>query len=273
MCTPAHAGTRSAGGRLEPMARLSQGISRHSAQLLDVLLATCACPGPGSPALGPIWADEAMNRAYGLLRLVAARKHQDRASGNNPVAAQIERALAEDLAMQFWALAVEDTGQILPCSRILRDVLSDLNELFGMTAGDVTLRTDLEPVSLSACKRRALVLAATELVINALLHAFQGRSGGLIEVTLRRLRTDAICLCVTDDGIGFADGLPKLDCGSAGGLAQILDADLTYHRADGRTTAMIAFASSWTPLQGGSVRCGCGSAWNPGSDSISVQVG
>jgi two-component sensor histidine kinase len=63
---------------------------------------------------------------------------------------------------------------------VLREIVRDLVTLFGPTAGDIELHLNIERVALAAYRRRALVLAASELVINALLHAFKGRSGGLI---------------------------------------------------------------------------------------------
>ena len=50
----------------------------------------------------------------------------------------------------------------------------------------VRIDTDIERMALSADKRRALVLTASELVVNALTHAFRGGSGGRIGVSLRR---------------------------------------------------------------------------------------
>jgi len=47
-------------------------------------------------------------------------------------------------------------------------------------------------------------------------------------------------LCVADNGIGFTDLPPNLECWVAAGLAGLLEADLAYDRLAGRTIAEIA---------------------------------
>jgi two-component sensor histidine kinase len=94
---------------------------------------------------------------------------------------------------------------------------------------------------LPSYKRRALVLAAAELVVNSLLHAFHGRGRGLIDVSLSVHGTESATLLVADDGIGFTAIRPNLDCGVAAGLAGLLEADLAHERKSGRTIAEIAF--------------------------------
>jgi two-component sensor histidine kinase len=150
-------------------------------------------------------------------------------------------ALARDLAALFMSLQTESEAAELPCSRMLRNVVADLAALFGSVAGDVILTTHIERVSLPAYKRRALVLAATELVINALLHAFRGRRQGRIEVSLTLLGPALAYLRVSDDGIGFSSKPSDYCGGIAARLADLLETDLVYYRTGIGTAALLVF--------------------------------
>jgi hypothetical protein len=235
------AASRAARSRFEDMVLLADEPSRHGDTVLAVLLA--AVPPKqqlGSSVLQPLWAEEAMHRAFGLMRLVANQADRNVAADRTPLVTSWERDLARDLAAQFGSLQAGDEREIRPCSCVLRNVVADLCALFG-GAANIGLRTDIERMALPAFKRRALVLAAAELVTNAILHGFPARSGGQIEVSLTSFGAAHVCLRVADDGVGFIGKLPNLHCGIAAGLAGLLEADLTYDRRNGWTAAEIAF--------------------------------
>jgi two-component sensor histidine kinase len=95
----------------------------------------------------------------------------------------VEHGLAHDVANQLRSLDLGSDTADAPCSDLLRDVVADLVALFG-GGGDadrVILATQIEPLHLPPYKRRALVLATLELVMNGLLHAFPRREFGRIE--------------------------------------------------------------------------------------------
>jgi hypothetical protein len=239
------------GSRFETMALLSGEQSRHGSTVLAVLLA--AVPPKqqgGSSVLQPLWAEEAMHRAFGLMRLVANQTDRNDSTDRTPLLTGWEVGLAQDLAAQFRSLETGDDRRVRPCSGVLRNVVADLCALFG-GAANIGLRTEVERMALPAYKRRALVLAAAELVTNAILHGFPAGSGGQIEVSLTSFGAAHVCLRVADDGVGFIENLPNLDCGIAAGLAELLEADLTYDRRNGWTAAEIAFpARMGSPAQG-----------------------
>jgi len=219
--------------RFETMALLAGKLPARSGDLLGILLPSAAAMNDwGSDVLRPLWAEEAMHRAYGFVRLVDARNRRRVSTDEN--------STAHDLAARFRALEAVDERQELPCSAILRDVVTGLGLLFGCPA-NIVLKTSVEHISLPAYKRRALVLAAAELVSNALLHAFKGREAGIITVGLTAHSAEFACLRVADNGTGFTDQAPNLTCGVAAGFAGLLEADLTYDRAAGWTIAEIAF--------------------------------
>lgn len=227
--------------RFEALALLAGRVPPKAGDLLGVLLAsTFPVSGGGCEVLRPLWAEEAMHRAYGFMRLVHARNHRGALSAENPFVAGLADTIACDLAIQFRELEPGAEREVLPCSAILRDVVTGFGALFGGPA-NVTFRTRIEDVVLPAYKRRALVLAAAELVSNALLHAFRGRRTGRVEVDLTTTGRDAACLRVADNGIGFTDLPPNLECGVASGMAGLLEADVAYDRLAGWTIAEIAF--------------------------------
>jgi len=230
--------------KFESLAVLTHTVPSSARELIGVLLAATVLTGDGgSEVLRPLWAEEVMHRAYGFVRLVDARNSRRSSPRMSPGFVGLDCIVARDLAARFRELELDGEREPRPCAAILREVVAGLGVLFGRPAGIIVV-TAIEPVSLPSYKRRALVLATTELVFNSLLHAFRGRVTGLIDVCLTVHGTEAASLSVADDGIGFAGARPNLSCGVAAGLADLLEADLAYDRNDGRTIAQIAFPLS-----------------------------
>jgi two-component sensor histidine kinase len=215
--------------RLEIIAAKSRRLGlRRMGNLVGLLIGEAATVSrSGSQVLCPLWTEELTHRAYNMLRLSKTLEPAKRNRHNYASDIDIECALARDLATQYRLLVEGSECDIVPCSVILRGIVSNLVELFGSDR-NVALRTDIEPVSLPAYQRRALVFAASELVINALRHAFRGRRQGRIVVVLRILNYQHARLTVADDGIGCDIGPAEAERGVAGGLAGVLNADLLY---------------------------------------------
>jgi hypothetical protein len=232
--------------RFEGLAVLAHALPATKGDLLGILLSGMSrAGGGGCDVLRPLWAEEAMHRAYGFLRLAHARARRCGLTTNGvPVdqatACDREYGVARDLAARFAVLEAGEDCAARPCAAALCDIVAGLEVLFGRPAG-VAVVTGIQAMSLPAYKRRALVLAANELVINSLLHAFPGHRTGVIEVSLTGHGTELASLRVADDGIGLADAQPNLDCGVAASLADLLEGELTYERTNGRTIATVAF--------------------------------
>jgi hypothetical protein len=216
--------------RLRQIVDLDPAVTlRPMVKLLAVLLPCSrpACSG-GGEVLRPLWAEEAMHRSYNFLRLVF-RQAPGRGPGKG-LTHMAELCLATDLAALYGSLAAVPERQVVSCSPVLREIVRDLVALFGPTAGDIELHVNIERVALAAYRRRALVLAASELVINALLHAFEGvRTGGLISVELLLIDGWRARLRISDDGVGCGNCRIGAGCGVAGGLASLLESELVYH--------------------------------------------
>ena len=190
----------------------------------------------------PIWVEEALHRACGTLRLIL-RLHQ--AGRREREGWAVEHVLASEITDAVRSLATGCEFDQAPCSRILRDVVRNTVSLFEPAFGDVDIVTVIEPVTMPAYRRRALVLLAVELVMNALLHAFAGRPGGLIKVALQKLDERHAFLQVSDDGTGIGERIDPDPGSVACGLARVLDAPLVYWRGlASPTIAEIAFRTS-----------------------------
>jgi two-component sensor histidine kinase len=219
-------------------------ISRQA--MLGVLLdATLAFTRGGRPVLTALWSDEAMQRAYNIIRLIVELERQATFSCGDSLGAATEYRVAMGLAEVFRSLVVRDDNEVRSCSDALRTAVRNLVELFGPVVGQVQVRTSVERIALPAFKRRALVLAACELVINALRHGFAGRSVGCITVTLCRTKCGQGWLGVADDGWGIPTSNSPQPCGIVFDLAALLESDVVYGAAkDGGTFAEIDFPIS-----------------------------
>lgn len=223
----------------EEIASAAARISRQRLKLLGILLAASSptlCGGP--PVLRPIWATEALHRAHGMVRLVARLERKAPRRSKLSDSLEFENKLGVDLASIFGSLTIAHSAEPRACSRPVRDVARNLVELFGPGVGQVTLVTSVERLALPAFKHRALVLIASELIINSLLHAFENRPAGHIMLRLDRLNCGVARLAVTDDGCGLFGSAPHppARCGVINDLADLLQSDVMYRSASGGGT-------------------------------------
>jgi two-component sensor histidine kinase len=181
-----------------------------------------------------------MHRAYNFMRLIDAGSSVDELASEHRLTCGKTDTIARNLAARFKDLETRDEREVLSCAAVLRDVVTGLVLLFG-SPRNISVETRVTDVALPAYKRRALVLAAAELVANALLHAFRGCQAGRLEIDLNAGSKGDACLRVADNGIGITGRRPNLHCGVASGLADLLEADLTYDRTAGWTIAEIGF--------------------------------
>ena len=108
-----------------------------------------------------------------------------------------------------------------------QSLLNYLWRAHGTAASGVRLVTDLEPVPLSVNAAVPCGLILNELVSNALKHAFRGRAGGEVTVSLRGSPEGGVCLQVRDNGTGLPAGLDWRQADTLGlHLVQILAGQL-----------------------------------------------
>ncbi|WP_188912740.1 PAS domain-containing protein [Aureimonas endophytica] len=71
----------------------------------------------------------------------------------------------------------------------------------------VRINVDCDAVDIDVDRAARIGLLFSELLTNALKHAFAGRDEGLVEARLKMLSSGVIRLTVTDDGVGLRPGL------------------------------------------------------------------
>jgi hypothetical protein len=200
--------------------------------VLQVLLAA-ASPSPTDESVGPrlLWAEEGMHRAYCMLKLVMALRDSGRWTR---CGASRRTALdrARDIAMTYRSLAEAEEGRVVPCAPLLETLVVDLLELFGPTVGDVSVELVIDRVALPGRQRRALILIASELVVNTLLYEFRGRRHGSIHVALERLDHAQVRLRVCNNGKRASSLLANVTPGAAENLASFLGAPMRYYQTD-----------------------------------------
>jgi two-component sensor histidine kinase len=162
-----------------------------------------------------LWAADAVHRAANLAQLASAMTRisaEDADDRQRKAMALHARVLSEAYA----ELASAPVGpEHAPCAELIERIASRLVGLFGKGARGVALRCSANELWLTGDRRRALVLFASELVINALKYAFPEK-GGTIAVTLTIDGAFAE-LIVEDDGIGMGPAARP------GGGSRILD--------------------------------------------------
>jgi two-component sensor histidine kinase len=192
--------------------------------------------------LQQLWIEEALQRAGNFIELAHRLDQRGQAEHRNRAAQCMETANAAALAGWYRALDRESEGRLEPCSRVLRAITCGVVELFGPAAGDIAVETRIRSVTLPAFKRRALVLACSKLLFNALRHGFRDRSQGVISVGLSLADDGRGSLTVADDGLGFCRIGATPDGEIAADLARLLEGELRYpERPPFSTTAEIQF--------------------------------
>jgi two-component sensor histidine kinase len=181
-----------------------------------------------------VWGEEAIHRAGNLRQLaISLERLLDRGrieTGDRP--RTIRRANA--LARAYQTLDMADEPGPDSCAEALRDIAAGLVEIFGHTVGSLVLSMEIQPISLAGEGRRALLLAVSELVVNALRHAFIGRRTGVLQI---RLDHDQACqeaaLFVADDGVGPGDLTQGggHGCSIVRDLADVLDGDVVWRQS------------------------------------------
>jgi two-component sensor histidine kinase/PAS domain-containing protein len=121
-------------------------------------------------------------------------------------------AIARVKAIGASHLALQDSHDLKTVSLdvTLRELCAHFAELH--PACEVDCRVDGSP-TLSADRAIPLGLIISELVTNALRHAFNGPGGGLVRVDVRRDGADLV-VRVIDDGAGMAEGVARAGLGS-----------------------------------------------------------
>lgn len=180
--------------------------------------------------LWPAWASEAVTRAEGLLTLLALLD-RSRRGGSGRLGRRLDLDLARSLGSHYQTVQAAPARVPVPCSPILRDTAAALVSLFGNVAGGPALRTDIACLMLPGFQRRALVLAASTLVIGALIHGVAAAGTDVLDITLRHDRHIARLQVTVQDPVWAAG--PALAAARA--MVDLLEGELRLEDAGRRT--------------------------------------
>ena len=167
------------------------------------------------------------------------------------------RAVLQDVThrVRSMALVHEKLYQSADMVRVefaeyAQSLLGYLWRAHGTAASGIRLALDMEPVPLSVNAAVPCGLILNELATNALKHAFRGRDGGEVTVSLRRNPEGRVCLRVRDNGAGLPAGLDWRRADSLGlRLVQILAKQLcaTVEVQSGAGTEFLVSFGGRTP--------------------------
>lgn len=133
------------------------------------------------------------------------------------IALESARSRVHAIASAHRRLRLGGDLETASADEFLEAVLEDI----AATAADarnVTLRGEFEPIVVNARDATTIGILVSELVTNAVKHAFPGGRPGTITVTLRRDAAGIPMLEVVDDGVGIAgEGEP-----GEGGLGSVI---------------------------------------------------
>lgn len=92
----------------------------------------------------------------------------------------------------------------IPLGAYVSRIASTIGHLDGRRS--VRVNVDCDAVEVNVEKAARIGLLFSELLTNALKHAFEGREEGLVEARLKMLSSGVIRMTVTDDGVGLPEG-------------------------------------------------------------------
>ena len=229
--------------RMQQMVIASARLSTARYRILGLLLGAANPESSGGHAvLKPLWANEAMHRAYQMVRLTQLLDGRMPLNSSSPIVGELEQRNAASLADALLSLRIVRDGEIVACSEAMRDVARNSVELFGPIAGGVVVKTDIERLELASYKRRALVLLAGHLVIDAISHSALNQGGGYILVQVNRLGTSVGRLVVQFGGHPLPLEMSDQSCGVIDDLCNLVEAKMMRRAIDeNRTIAEIEF--------------------------------
>ncbi|RFC63136.1 PAS domain-containing protein [Fulvimarina endophytica] len=96
-------------------------------------------------------------------------------------------------------------SETIPLGAYVSRIASTIGHLDGRRS--VRVNVDCDAITLKVDRAARIGLLFSELLTNALKHAFEGRNEGLVEARLKMLSSGVIRLTVVDDGIGLKEGV------------------------------------------------------------------
>jgi hypothetical protein len=209
--------------RFERLAAAAEHLPRWPG-LLEILVGAAA-PGSwgGREVLWPLWADEAMHRAHRLMHLTQRLEREMAQRGNRTTWPTSRVGNAMVLADSLAELRIVDDREEVPCSGLLGEIALGLLQVFKLPGADVEARIVLEDMVLPAYKRRALILATSALVMQAIINAMDSGCAPAISINLGARGNGQWRLAITERDVCADDDACECD-DIVDGLADLLEA-------------------------------------------------
>lgn len=118
----------------------------------------------------------------------------------------------------------------LDVKEYINDLSNTLIKSYAKDSAGISLKLDVEDISLQVKLAVACGLVINELLTNSLKHAFTGRDGGEIRIALRKKDGEEMEMVYSDNGTGLPEGL---DMGSARTLGLRLVRSLVLRQLGG----------------------------------------
>lgn len=172
-----------------------------------------------------------LSMIVGMIRLQA--RQSDARADFGTLARRIE--LLQLLYEELGKTSVAGSNEApISLGAYLTRVASAIAHLDGRRGVRVNVNAEAITVRFETATRLGLLVS--EILTNALQHAFEGRDSGLVEVSLRELSGDVIRIQISDDGIGLPDDVDWPNDGALGShivreLALGLDSKVVVTRA------------------------------------------
>lgn len=186
--------------RFETLACGAATISDNRRGMLGALVGTTLPPvHHGVPALRPLWANEAIQRACDFAALFGwVERDQSRASPSSQ-ALETEWRLVHELTSLYASLDHDDDTILYACSHAIRFAARDHVELFGLGKNPMRVCTAVDRLALPAYRQRALILITCRLVIEALLRIATRHGPARLVVLMAVESSETATLSVTQD--------------------------------------------------------------------------
>jgi two-component sensor histidine kinase len=192
---------------------------------------------------------EVNHRVSNSLQLIASLLHfQADVSDSPAVKAALKEANGRVMAVarvHRWLYVSEDVRSV-SLADYLQTLIGDLDGVSSPPGRASSISLEADPVDVEPDKAVAVGIIATELILNALKHAYPDGTGP-VHVRLLRKASGHAELTVEDEGVGNdTEGSPRMGLGRRimAGMADKLDGNLTYNCGPGGTRATFSF-----PLQ------------------------
>ncbi|PWC43451.1 sensor histidine kinase [Azospirillum sp. TSO22-1] len=188
---------------------------------------------------------ETNHRAKNAFATIASLVAIELADIRDPKAREVLQLTQERLsavALVHQALQGSSEDAVLDLGALLKRLGGAVAFSMGAEERGIEVRIATQPVPVEAGAALTLALVANELLTNALKYAFTGRSGGCVELTLRR-RAGRLLLRVKDDGIGSAPAPGRRGAAGTGltlvrRLAEQLGARVRFGGRDGTSVTV-----------------------------------